>query len=183
MPNQIIDLPSCLGLISGGKYHKILVTGPQRSGTHIGAKILADLLHFNYIEESDFGINSFTKFQEKYNNLLKICVQGPAIAHKIHWLNPSWFIVFMYRDIQDIIASQKRIQWKDEHIERNKYVNEFKLSGSILKEPICIIKYRCFSEHQFPTIKYHTAKLNYGSLANHTFWIPKSERPKRLYKK
>jgi len=182
MPTRILDLPQCLAQIKASNYRKVVVSGPQRSGTHIGAKIIADMLKFRYIEEGDFKINSFPTFKRKYNKLLNIVVQAPGIAHKLHKLNPSWFIVFMYRSTPDIIASQKRINWRDEYIERNKYINEFNLSGGMLNEPICIIKYLCFTVYQLKFINTHAAKLSYESLSHHWLWVNTKDRPKKLYK-
>lgn len=182
MEKQIIDLPRTLAMIKEGNYHKVIVTGPQRSGTHIAAKIIANMLSYNYIEEDDFGINSFEKFKQRYTNILHIVVQAPGIAHKIHHLDQSWFIVFMYRDVVEIIASEKRIGWKDEHIEKNKYISEFNLAGKFPHMKICVLKYLCFSTYQYQHIGDRTAKLSYASLANHKLWIDKKDRPKKLYK-
>ena len=44
------------------KYHKILVTGPPRSGTTVAGLILSDMLGYKFVDESYYNGNDEKKF-------------------------------------------------------------------------------------------------------------------------
>jgi len=113
----------------------VVVTGSPRSGTQIVAKILAQGLGKRFVPEKDFGAHDFNKML----SFLEIpsVIHAPGLSHKIEDM-PDWVgVVFVVRDFKDIIASQERIGWKYEHLEREKYFKEFGIPVDDSR-PICI---------------------------------------------
>lgn len=106
------------------KYKKILVTGVQRSGTHFLSLIVAKKIGYLRIVEMDFKVSEID-ILKKYLTVDNVVIQCPAIVERILELNLSdVLVVWVDRDNEDIIASQKKI-WTnaDEFSEREKYLN------------------------------------------------------------
>ena len=152
------------------KYHRILVTGPQRSGTRICTKMIACDTGHKFVGEEQFD-NAVGRFWEilKRNNVVVHC---PAMCWRIHdFVNSiaphNTLVVLMRRNIADIEASQNRIAWGSEETERRKY--------NCMDGPIAKCKYRLWEEKQRDALQ-HTLEIKYESLQKHTLWIPKDER-------
>ena len=60
------------------KFSKILVTGPQRSGTTITANIIAKELGYKYYDERDVGVRSATALFKVLSKDERLVVQGPC---------------------------------------------------------------------------------------------------------
>ena len=154
-------------------FKKIMVTGPQRSGTTICARMIAHDLGLRYIDEDGVGWKSASVMDE--NALCRLfrletgfVVQAPAAAHICHQFSAEdTAIVFMFRNINDIIASQTRIGWPYEDVELSKY--------GAAHGPIAQVKYEYWREVQKPQI-IHPFEIHYKSLATHPLWVPKAER-------
>ena len=149
------------------KYKRIIVTGPQRSGTRICAQMIAKDTGYVYIDEGVIAIDSFYALVEVISHT-EVVVQCPALCRYVHHLgaNEDLLIVMMVRDIDDIITSQKRIDWQGESIELMRYAP---FQGSIAE-----LKYIAWkSQKKF--IK-NWMEIDYNSLSGHPMWIPKEER-------
>jgi len=148
------------------EYDKILVSGPQRSGTRICAKMIANDLAYEYVDEDDFKISNLGRLK-KVMEKSKIVVHCPAVSRWLHELVANdVLIIFMRRDIEDIIASQERIGWNDSFQLRFYNTDE----GIISK-----VKYGFWEAVQKPLIK-HWLEVEYKSLTEHPLWIPKDRR-------
>ena len=150
------------------RFERIAVTGPQRSGTTIAAKIIASETGHKYIDENDFSINSFDRFKEIFKQS-NIVVQCPGVcrwAHEIGAIEGA-AVVMMTRSVEDIIASQNRIRWEGEGIELKKYGTQ---SG-----PVAQVKYDFWKEYQRGRIR-QPIELEYESLSYHPLWVPKDKR-------
>ena len=45
-------MPDLVEIVKGFKqYHRVVVTGPQRSGTRIASKIISDILNWEFVGE------------------------------------------------------------------------------------------------------------------------------------
>jgi len=154
-------------------FGKIMVTGPQRSGTTICAKMIAHDLGVRYIDEDDIGWKSASVMDEDalrrlFQNETGFVVQAPAAAHMCHQLGADDVaVVFMMRDVDAIIASQKRIGWKYERVELDKY--------DAPHGPIAVVKYRCWFMWQRDMIK-HPFEIEYAALHQHPMWVPQDKR-------
>ena len=60
------------------RYGKILVTGPQRAGTRITAKIIASDLKYRYIDESEINTDNVKLAFEKFKS--KTVLQAPGLC-------------------------------------------------------------------------------------------------------
>lgn len=155
---------------------KIMVTGPQRSGTTFAAFALAEDLGFKFIKETEYGIGNWEKFKlllEKYDNFI---VHAPALMHRIRELPQDMLIIIMYRNIQDIIKSQVECQWVYELEEKVKY---FPYSKQIdCQQPISLVKYDFIINivNQYTHMKDRIIWMDYESMSCHPEWIPSKNR-------
>lgn len=81
------------------------VTGPQRSGTTIAARIIAAEHNKSYVDELDFNPNS---------DLSNTVIQMPSALDSyipLYYMFPGVVFVGITRDKADIIQSMKRIDW------------------------------------------------------------------------
>jgi len=179
------------------QHDQIMVTGPHRTGTTIAAKMIAhDLEYEYYTEEKVWGLappeddnaHSTTQNLIAQNHTLKkgAVYQAPLCAEICHKLEDYVAVVFMVRDVNDILASEKRIAWSDgpgtghEINELNKY---FKLEEvrqkwdkhTWDKRPVAQLKYEFWEKLQKPKITF-AYELEYESLKTHEMWIQKKDR-------
>jgi Coenzyme PQQ synthesis protein D (PqqD) len=151
-----------------GKFEKILVTGPQRSGTRICSKIIAHDTGHKYIDEFVIGVDGLYQLWAIFENNSRFVVQCPALCRHIHMFNrDDAAIVLMRRDVKDIIASQERIGWNCEKVELARY----NCRNGVISE----IKYNFWKENQKKHIK-HAFEVEYESLSGHQLWVPKPLR-------
>lgn len=162
----MFDYNTLLAELKNKKIKRIMVTGPQRSGTTIATKILSHDLGLEFHPEEDFNYISITNFVEliKKENIV---VQAPCLSAYCH-LFPQLAIVFMFRDIDDIIESQKRVNWQHDKSEKSRY-----FCDDIL--PASQIKYDYWEKWQKNNIK-NAFSLDYESLKGHNLWLSPEER-------
>lgn len=153
---------------------RVLVTGPQRSGTTICAKMLSADLGLTYHDENEFGVFNLGKLHEivKHDEFV---IQGPAVSFVCHELPVH--VVFMRRSVEDIVASQERIGWgwANEAGERNTQVTKFGFQDAD-KYPVAEIKYRIWESIQRPLLGDRALEIEYESLRGHPFWVEKPDR-------
>ncbi|GIV82779.1 MAG: hypothetical protein KatS3mg051_2133 [Anaerolineae bacterium] len=150
------------------RYPRILVSGPQRSGTTIAtAMIAADTGHRRLLEEA-FGVHSVTRLRLLLQQQ-NIVVQCPTmVAYLSDLVDDQALLVWMRRPVADILASQQRIGWNEDEFEKAKLGQ----AGSPLSS--AELKYRWWLEnrHRFR----HTLELDYESLSAHPMWVPQERR-------
>ena len=152
------------------RFSRIFVTGPQRSGTTICAKMIARDTGHRYVDECHYGLGDRIRFAGLQGRS-KIVVQCPIHCYHIEDCScPDNLIVLMRRPIEEIIASQERIRWqKNEPVELANY-------GKGPEEgPIAQVKYLYWEEHQRPLIE-NWLEIHYHSLSSHPLWVPAEER-------
>jgi hypothetical protein len=153
------------------KYRAILVTGPQRSGTRICSKMIAHDTGYEWLQEGDVGATfiSAKSFLSKNG----VVVHGPMLSSVADLFDDDVLVVFMRRDIADIVASQDRILWSGpgngEGWERKQY------DAMDIDMPISEVKYFIWDHLQRGRIK-HTMDIPYESLKRHPFWVQKHLR-------
>lgn len=153
------------------KYNRILVSGPQRSGTRIAAVMIAlDTGHY-YTDERIFYHDSINRFHylvydNEYQHLPMV-IQCPGLSHVLHRL-PNYddiAVVWVKRSIDAIIASQERIDWQGEEIEWMKAADSF-MRGVI---PISEYKYDYWDKFQANRIPARF-EIHYSALKTHPLW-------------
>lgn len=149
------------------KFKRIIVSGPQRSGTRVCAQMIANDLNYCYMDERVIHINN----KEKFGNFVKaerVVIQCPGMARWVHEYSANdTAIVFMIRDVKDIIASQERIGWPFEPDELSKYGKD----EGIISE----IKYKFWKKYQKAKIV-NAFEIKYEDLKKHPYWIDKKDR-------
>lgn len=154
-------------------FNKILVSGPQRSGTTICHRIIVqDLLPYSFTgyDELDFGVNKLDRFKLLYQQN-KIIVHCPDVSRHIHLFGKEdTIIIWMKRSIEDIKKSQIRINWQDYNL-----FEEYGLTRENGRELIAETKYKYWNEFQKQQVS-HFKEVEYESLQYHPLWINKEER-------
>lgn len=171
-----------LNFLQDKKIRKILVTGPQRSGTRIATHILAQDLNFECLDEMVYGIHDYRIFQDLVKNRINFVAQGPALCYKLEILAKEIFIIYMIRDVSAIIKSQKRIKWAYEEIEKNIFKMHFdkiltypsscyrNIKNMDWSRPISELKYYIWDNIQKKNIQNYL-ELDYESLKGHQLWV------------
>jgi hypothetical protein len=150
------------------KFERIFVTGPQRSGTRICAKMIARDTGYEFIDETQINMDSFYNFSSFLESKRKFVIQCPTLCRYIHFFgSEDNAIILMRRNVKDIIKSQKRIKWSKEWLELIRYDR----SVGIIAE----IKYDLWENNQRNQIK-NAFEIDYNSLKTHPLWINKKER-------
>lgn len=170
LPN---DYQTVKGALQKLNAKRIIVTGPQRSGTRIAATCLAHDLSLRFVGEEEFRSRSLLLMASKL--FAAPCVmQAPALSAQVHVVSAC--IVFMRRPLDEIQASQERIQWHGEPFERRQYRSPlfqgFRFTDN---EPIAAVKYRAWETLQRRHVE-HAFDLDYHSLRGHSLWVEKGER-------
>jgi len=158
------------------KFEKIVVTGPQRSGTRIAAHMIAFDVGYGVLHEIMFRAH----FEEKFRNILQhsknIVIHAPAMSHVVHTLGENVAVVFMIRDREDIIKSEKRIAWPDFENDREieKYRELRRYYDNRLKKS-CDVKQAVWDNFQKDMIK-HRYEVLFNSLKGHPLYKRKEDR-------
>jgi hypothetical protein len=125
------------------KFERIFVTGPQRSGTRICAKMIARDTGYEFIDETHINMDIFYNFSSFLESKQKFVIQCPTLCRYIHFFDSEDnAIILMCRNVKDIIKSQKRIKWSKEWLELIRY--DCRAGAGI----ISIIKYDFWEKYQ-----------------------------------
>jgi hypothetical protein len=158
------------------RHKRILVTGPQRSGTKIAARMIAADTGYEYIDENVFSFN-----EDKFAEIVlaeSIVVQCPTMSGVIeYYAEDDTLIVFMFRDLDDIAKSEDRMGWTV-----GVYQELYKFGMSVTQARMyrqdggrtAPLKYKLWIGQK--TVIKHSLELEYESLSAHPLWIPKDQR-------
>lgn len=149
---------------------QVLVTGPQRSGTTIAAKMLAADLKLPYMDERAFDTHDFEKFTRMVHSKDPMVLQCPTMTVHCHLMPPDVQVVWMRRNLIDVLRSQERIGWTEhEQLERDRYFDHS-------QEPAAVLKTRAWESHQRILLGEQAFDLDYESLRGHKFWTEPENR-------
>lgn len=145
-------------------FTRVIVTGPQRSGTTIAARILAAELGLPCLLEEAFGTVNVASFFRLLDSEPRFVLQAPSMAALCHYVE-SAAVVFMIRDVADIIRSQERVGWDvHEAFERERYFVEAAV-------PAAALKYSVWCRFQKQRLGSRAFELDYESLREHPLWV------------
>lgn len=142
------------------KNKRVLVTGPQRSGTTICARMIANDADIEYIDEDFIAVDDIARAEELFLRRKGFVLQAPGLAHICHKIDAD-VVVFMIRPVDEIIESPKDIGWGCEDIELSKYSE----GGGVISE----VKYK-YWENQKTCIKC-PVEVHYHDLKEHQMWL------------
>jgi hypothetical protein len=150
-------------------YKKIVVTGPQRSGTRIGAQMIAADTGHRFVDEAEFLIKDAGLFREF---LLQdgIVVQAPhMLKDVVDDPPPGIFIVLMRRDLEHVHASAQRIGWTENFGGNTTELKKFGLTEG----DSAAVKYEYWDSHD-KTVPY--LELDYECLRAHPMYVTDEQR-------
>jgi hypothetical protein len=154
------------------KWPQILVTGPQRSGTRIAAKMIAHDTGHAFVDEDAFYVDSLNHFMKVLRSGINISVQCPALCRFVHLIamtDQNIFVVMMMRNIADIRDSEARVAWSWALPELIRY-------NSVSAGDPAVAKYRFWEYTQQDLLGRRGLEVEYGSLESHPLWVPKEQR-------
>ena len=153
------------------EFSRVFVAGPQRSGTTIVAKMLAEDLGFAEIQE--------LPHLDAANNLRPNAVaQCPQITSRLHEIRaPNSVVIFMCRSLRDIIASGARIGWNNGHeVHELNYYKELFPAYFVEGYHLSAIAQNVWLSYQMPRMQIPFFNLPYDNLKDHPLYIPKEKR-------
>lgn len=147
---------------------RIIVTGPQRSGTTIVGAAIADDLGYYFYPEEQIRVWELWRVERLLKRTDHFVLQAPAICRYVHTIrSPGLAVVLVKRPVAEIVKSQERINWEGEERELRQYG---------LKEGVSAqVKYDYWDQYQRRQIE-HPFEIEYESVATHPMWIPKECR-------
>lgn len=200
------ELSELLTVLEADGRHRIIVTGPQRSGTRIAAKILAHELGYTYVDEDAIGVDNEQAFwqlllpgqtaeRDEPGNWV---LQAPGLSHMVHRLPylvaeaaataptgrpEDYAVVWMLRDEIAIVKSELRIGWRQRGfhlVERKKMAEEAAIADYAAKEhaSIATCKKAAWLGRQKTLLGDHAHGLHYDALEGHQLWVPAVLREK-----
>lgn len=150
------------------RHRRVIVTGPQRAGTRIAARMIASDTGYFFLDENVIEFDNSELMALIFGYQTRFVLHCPVMSSEIHkygdWVTA---IVFMFRDLDEIKRSQARIAWDDTQ-ERQRY--------GVIGDPrnIAEVKYE-FWQRQKRCILHHY-EVQYETLANHPLWLPNEKR-------
>jgi hypothetical protein len=87
----------------------VVVSGPQRSGTHIMALILAQELDWEYIPDNDYNTGDMCDWADKVLTSENSTLHCPHMTHALHLVPPDVAVVYMHRPLGEIESSFARV--------------------------------------------------------------------------
>jgi hypothetical protein len=154
----------------------IVITGPQRSGTHICGKMVSNDTGIKWFGERPPRMDTRKLIAGEESRLIRDDLPyvwtAPRICRWCHIIGqePGVAVIFMHRNINDIIKSQERIGWKSNEIQLSLYNDVGYFEGNS-----CEAKYDYFEKYQKDKIP-NLFEVEYESLNSHKLWIDKSLR-------
>ena len=146
------------------KYSRVLVSGPQRSGTRITAKIMAHELGYPHVDETDINIYSLSRIFDLFASRPNFVLNCPALSSCIHLIDtPNTIVLFMMRDTAAIQKSEQRIGWG--YYAASELARYFRQNGIIAE-----IKYDCWNKFQKPTMQVPFIEFPYTALTPHNMF-------------
>ena len=148
-------------------FDRIIISGPQRSGTNLASQFIHFNLEYRYVDELEFDFYLESHFMNVLKSTKKIIVQAPTMSHILHLVDvPSTIVLFCIRDVRDIIRSEDRIRWSGHKFERKNYSQD---EYSMM--PISQAKYSFWFFKQRPLMICPFREIHFTSFAGCDIWI------------
>lgn len=144
---------------------RIVVTGPQRSGTRITAKMIAADTGHEFVDEACFQAYDLQRWREILQRE-RVVVQSPHMLRDVvDNPPPGIFVVLMRRDLANIHESEQRIRWEQKFRGNTNELRRFgRTEGDSAQ-----IKYDYWQAHPkaVPFLE-----LPYESIRDHPLFVP-----------
>lgn len=150
-------------------YPRIVVTGPQRSGTTIASRMIAEDTGHDLVDESAFGVydvDAWRAVLEREN----VVVQCPHMLRLIvDEARPDLLVVLMRRSLAEVHASERRIEWEQRYRGNSVELSVFGLTEGSSAE----VKYAYWDTHPKPP---RYLEIPYDALADHPRFVAAGAR-------
>lgn len=144
---------------------RIVVTGPQRSGTTIAANMIAADTGHRLVDETDFGVWDTDQF-DAFLEADRVVVQCPTMLRRIvDNPRPDVLVVLMRRPLDEIRRSRDRIDWWPHEAGMRSVYGQ--TAGDSAE-----LAYAYWDEHEPP----NHLELAHADLAAHPMWVPADRR-------
>jgi hypothetical protein len=161
------------------RFSVILVTGPQRSGTTICARMIEHDLGYKYLDEGRWKVwNGMDAFQQSRIHIPCV-LQGPGLLKDVGRFGQmdDTAVVVMRRELKHILASQERVNW---NVWAAKEISHYNITpGSPADlEPaqwVAWVKYNWWERIGRSQVK-HPYEVEYEDLRLHSMWVDKDGR-------
>lgn len=173
-------------------YDRVLVTGSQRSGTTIAARMIASDLRWTFVEEGEVNVNDLGKARQLIENERHFVLQIPNLLLRMDEIREFLMerrvgVVAMRRPFQEVMASRKRINHpkRDPASQELKQdlIDRAKLIGAIFSDPeaflsrdVPLMEFRQLYVQHYLICLPEVAVLDYRNLEGHPMWLQKSQR-------
>ena len=87
-------------------FRKVLVTGPQRSGTTFASKALSTALGYRWIDEKAYQVHNEIEFNNLIQDGNKYVIHCPAMSHLLPLNFYHTITIWMDRNILEVIKSE-----------------------------------------------------------------------------
>jgi len=116
-------------------YRKVLVTGPQRSGTTFAAKSITKILGYRFVDEDEYKVHDENAFNDLLKSNEKMVLHAPAMSHLLPLNFCDTFVIWMQRNIMDVIKSEDKIDWHMREFwnKKNKAIKKFPFHTSVIE--------------------------------------------------
>lgn len=177
-------------------YDRVIITGPQRSGTTFTSKAIANTLGYRFVDEAEFGVNKFDLFKNKLKEK-NIVVQAPSMSSRVHMaVGENDLVVFMSRKWSDIIKSvfkkngrlsnwiyqETMYDLERYHIEQvDPNINEV-YDQYVDRDSYYLNCFYSLWKHYMSKQIPNCFALDYESMKEHPMWVDKQQRSKFHYK-
>jgi hypothetical protein len=150
-------------------HSRIVVTGPQRTGTTTAGKMIAHDTGHRYVDEIEFAVYDFVRWREivkedhvviQCPHMLKVILDSPP---------PGIFVVLMRRDLDGIHASERRIGWESRFKGNTKELVMF----GVAEGDSAQLKYEYWNSSPKPA---KFVEVDYESLRDHPLYVAKEHR-------
>jgi len=146
------------------EFNNIVISGAQRSGTRITAKIIAYDTGKKYIDEKYLNFHDF-RLLEWYLKKGNSVIQCPALCHLLHNIkDESTLVIVVRRAIEDIMLSESK-HWSK--ISEKNELYKYGYSNGIISQ----IKYDYWQNYQKPILGERGREIQYHNLKNHKLFI------------
>lgn len=150
-------------------HSRILVTGPQRSGTTIAARMIAADTGHRFIDESEFGVYDVPRWRALLAQD-EVVIQCPHMIKLIvDERRDDIMVVLMRRDLREVHASENRIGWEQTYRGNSAELAVFGLS----KGRSADVKYAYWDAQPKPP---HFIEIAYESLHEHPLHVSAEQR-------
>lgn len=156
------------------QYDAIVVTGMQRSGTTLAARIIAHDTGHIYVDEDDYGTKDVGMWvslvtEQSWGHV----IHSPAMSRYLERVSgyEDVFVVWVTRPCEEVARSAERIGWNPAE-EGAKYG----LSGSITTGQVCEEKRRYWRCCQRTLFGRNYTEVAYEAFKAHPLWVEAEAR-------